>query len=172
MLIRKTCLETPRLTLRPFLESDYEMALELFRDPSVYATYMLPDLRTEEEGRKLFNYFQKASNDLNAFVYAVSFKNTFVGFINHVTKDEESIEVGYCIHPEYQNRGFATETLKAAIEELFRIGYKVVKAGHFKENIASGKVMRKAGMKKTDRVEKIAYRGREHEVICYEMTKE
>ena len=172
MLVRKTCLETPRLTLRPFLESDYQKAVELFKDPKVYATYMLPDLRTEEESRKLFNYFQKASNDLNAFVYAVSYQNAFAGFINHVTKDEESIEVGYCIHPEYQNRGFATETLKAALEELFRIGYKVVKAGHFKENLASGRVMQKAGMKKVEKVEKIAYRGRDHEVVCYEIRKD
>ena len=172
MLTRKTCLETPRLTLRPFLESDYQKAVELFKDPKVYATYMLPDLKTEEESRKLFNYFQKASNDLNAFVYAVSYQNAFVGFINHVTKDEESIEVGYCIHPEYQNRGFATETLKAALEELFRIGYKLVKAGHFKENLASGKVMQKAGMKKVEKTEKIAYRGRDHEVVCYEITKD
>ena len=172
MLPRKTCIETPRLTLRPFLDSDYARALELFRDPSVYATYMLPDLRTEEEGRKLFNYFQKASNDLNAFVYAISCRGEFAGFINHVTKDEESIEVGYCVHPDMQNRGFATEALKAAVEELFRVGYKTVKAGHFSENIASGKVMLKAGMKKNDRVEKIAYRGREHEVVCYEITKE
>ena len=171
MLTRKTCLETPRLTLRPFLESDYQKAVELFKDPTVYATYMLPDLKTEEESRKLFNYFQKASNDLNAFVYAVSYQNAFVGFINHVTKDEESIEVGYCIHPEYQNRGFATEAFKRAIEELFRIGYRKIRAGHFRENPASRRVMEKAGLTPIELVETINYRGSDHVVNYLEIVR-
>ena len=171
MLIRKTCLETPRLILRPFLESDYQKAVELFKDPTVYATYMLPDLKTKEESRKLFNYFQKASNDLNAFVYAVSYQNAFVGFINHVTKDEESIEVGYCIHPEYQNRGFATEAFKRAIEELFRIGYRKIRAGHFRENPASRRVMEKAGLTPIELVETINYRGSDHVVNYLEIVR-
>lgn len=74
------------------------------------------------------------------------------------------------MHPNYWNKGYATEALKVAIKELFRIGYKTVVAGHFVENLASGKVMQKSGMVRINRQEVIEYQGVKHPCIYYAIT--
>ena len=77
------------------------------------------------------------------------------------------IELGYLIDPKHHNNGYMTESLKAVIEDLVKRGYKVIECAHFKDNIASARVMQKAGMKKIEKVEEITYRGQIHEYIYY-----
>ena len=88
-----------------------------------------------------------------------------------MSKEEDTIEVGYSLSPKYWNKGYATEALSCAIQELFRIGYNHVKAAHFIENKASGRVMQKAGMHLMDEVEDIQYRGSVHHCIYYQIDK-
>ena len=57
-----------------------------------------------------------------------------------------------------------------SIQELFRIGYRVVRAGLFEENTASSRVMEKCGMIKIDRTDEIEYHGSNHHCIYYEIT--
>jgi len=73
------------------------------------------------------------------------------------------------IHPDYQNRGFATEALTASIQELFRLGYSRVRAGYFAENPASGRVMEKSGMHPISKMDTIEYRGNVHRCLYYEI---
>jgi ribosomal-protein-alanine N-acetyltransferase len=56
--------------------------------------------------------------------------------------------MGYCLAKKYWNLGIMTESLKAAIDYLFSQTYiKRIESWHFIENKASGKVMKKSGMK-------------------------
>ena len=169
MLPKRNEIKTERLLLRPFLSSDEKTACSIFTDPLVSKTYMFPDFKDEEQVKDLFRRFQKASENPDAFVYAAALDGELIGFTNYVTKDETSTEIGYVIRSDCWNKGYATEILKAAIAELFRMGYQKVICGHFEENPASGRVMQKAGMLKTDRTETIAYRGVDHLVIIYEI---
>ena len=95
-----------------------------------------------------------------------------IGFLSDVEIKDGTVELGYVIHPDYQNRGYATEALTASIHELFRQGYSKIRTGYFEENPASRRVMEKSGMHPVSRVDTIEYRGEIHKCLYYEIKKE
>ena len=58
------------------------------------------------------------------------------------------------------------------ITYLFEKNFSVVWAGAFEENLASLRVMEKAGMKKTNSKASIEYRGKTHRCVYYCIKKE
>ena len=171
MLNRKDELISERLTLKPIKEDSKKELLEIVKDPLVKKSYMLPDFESEKEEE---NFFQKLRNftlDKSKFVYGIYSKNKIIGFINQVCLENDVIELGYFIASKEWNKGYATEALKTAINELFRMGIKTVQAGHFENNPASGRVMQKAGMHKIEKTEVIVYRNEEHQCVFYEISR-
>ena len=106
---------------------------------------------------------------LARFVYGVALNGRLVGFLNETVKDEAVIELGYVIHPDWQNRGYMTEALAAAIGTLFQMGYRAVRAAFFQGNMASRRVMEKCGMTPTGETEEIEYRGEKRICVYYEI---
>lgn len=159
---------TERLCLKPFSDSDREEVIELLCNDEVKKTFMVPDLKSDEEAINMFESIKKTSDSDSHFIYGIRLKDKLIGFINDTDINGGVIEVGYVIHPDMKNMGYATEALQAAIQELFRIGYTVVKAGAFEENKASTRVMEKSGMKMTEEVEEIDYRGKTHHCVYFE----
>ena len=92
-------------------------------------------------------------------------------YLTKVYKDGESIELGYVIDPIYKNNGYATEALKASIKELFNVGFSKIIAGAFENNIASMRVMEKAGMKRSEIIEVVEYRGNTYNCKMYSIEK-
>lgn len=172
MLKRSYELKTERLTFRPFSDTDLENAIALFCNDEIKKTFMLPEFISPEGPARLFESLKNRSLSEERFVYGICLEDKLIGFLNDVIIDGDTIEVGYVIRPDMQNRGFATESLTAAIQELFRIGYSTVKAGFFEENQPSGRVMEKSGMKRIDLTEEIEYRGKMHHCIYYEIKKD
>ena len=82
--------------------------------------------------------------------------------------ENDTIEIGYVIHLDYQGKGYATEAVHAMIEELLKMGFRKVKAGYFEENVASRRVMEKCGMKQLSYTDEIEYRGIVHKCFYYE----
>ena len=159
-------IQTPRLTLRPFLRQDEAAAVTLLRHRQVMATYMLPDL-TEEEARALFSRFVKLSRATDRFVRAVCLENRLIGWLNDTGIEGDAIELGWVIHPDHWGKGYATEAVTAAIGQLRREGFGCVYAGAFRENAASIRVMQKCGMHLLDKTEQLEYRGKTHHCIYY-----
>ena len=116
----------------------------------------------------LFERLGEFSRSQTRFVYGVFLDGRLIGFWNDCGIEGSEIELGYVIHPDYWGQGYATEVLDAVIRELFRMGYTRVKAGHFVENPASGRVMEKCGMRKLEETIDITYRGAVHRCINYE----
>lgn len=131
---------------------------------------MLPEFKKREDSRKLAQKII-ANSDINnheRLEYGIYLDNILIGTINDVGFNDEEIEVGYLIHPDYQRKGYATEVLKVIINEIGQMGFKRLTAGYFIENTASRRVMEKAGMTKTDLKEEIQYRGSCHSCEYYE----
>ena len=171
MQIRKEQLVASRLVLKPIDKIDQEDMLKIVKDPLVKKSYMLPDFANKNEEELFFQKLINVSHNIERFVYGIYSKNKIIGFLNEVSSDNEEIEVGYFIAPNEWKKGYATEALKAAINELFEMGYKRVIAGHFEDNIASGRVMQKAGMKMIDKTEIITYRNAEHRCLFYQIER-
>ena len=156
---KKEQLQTERLTLKAYDECDRQPMVEIFLNEEIKKTYMIPDFDDPKQAEALFERMRDFSRSDHHFVYGVYFDEILIGFVNDCVMNDSMIEIGYVIIPEYQGRGFATEAVKACIDELFRMGFAHVRAGFFEENIASCRVMQKCGMHKLPLEEDIEYTG-------------
>lgn len=165
-------IETERLILKSFSEEDFASIMAMFRDERVSATFMVPELETEEQQKWMFSKLVELSHDPARFEYGVYRENRLIGFVNDCNIEGTMIEIGYAISPEEWGRGYATEVLRASIEALFEIGYERIRAGYFENNEASHRVMLKCGMKDIDETEEDHYRGKVYLCRNCEITKE
>ena len=163
--------KTPRLLLKRITARDAEEGIRIYREERVNKTYMFPDL-TEDAARKLHDRISALSANDGRYVRGIYLENKMVGFINDPEILGSTIELGWVVDPEYHNRGYATEAVTYAIEDLFSRGYKEITAGAFEENPASIRVMQKSGMHLIEKTEEIDYRGKIHHCIFYAIERE
>lgn len=158
------------LRLGPIRPEDMDAVAALLCCDEVKQTYMVPEL-TQEEAQKLARRFSDLSRAESRYVRGIYLEDTLIGFLNDTEITENSMELGWVVHPAYRNRGYATCAVAAAVRELFDKGFEEVCAGAFSENPASIRVMEKVGMALLDKKEVIAYRGKEHECVFYSIRK-
>ena len=159
--------KTKRLELRPFQDSDRDAAVRLLMDSRVKQTYMLPDFENESKAEGLFRRLMELSLKEGRYVAAISLDGQLIGFMNDVEIEGGAVEMGYVIHPNHWGKGYMTEALEAAIEELHQIGFHQVITGAFETNLASIRVMEKCGMEKLSKTDSIDYRGKTHNCVYY-----
>lgn len=83
---------------------------------------------------------------------------------------DEPHELGYWLTPAAWGKGYATEAGRAVLHAARARGIRRVSAGHFIDNPASGRVLRKLGFRPTGRIETMYSRGRGCDVatVCFE----
>lgn len=81
-------------------------------------------------------------------------------------------EIGYWIARKYWGRGFATEAARALVALAPLLGHRRLVAGHFADNPASGRVLGKAGFRRSGVVGERFSAGRGHAapLVRYELT--
>lgn len=79
---------------------------------------------------------------------------------------ETGVELGYWIARRHWGQGYATEAGLGVIEIARLLGYGTLEAGHFVDNPASGRVLRKLGFRPTGKVASRHSSGRGHAVDC------
>lgn len=159
------------ITLNQMSAADATHICRILQDNEVKKTYMVPDL-SDSAAMELTHKMIRLSCDESRYVRGIYLGNTLVGILNDVGIDGSTIELGWAIDPMYHGRGFATEAVCAAIQELFAMGYTQVLAGAFVGNAASIRVMEKAGMRKQEKTEEIEYRGQIHPCVYYARSRE
>ena len=169
--INKQSVCTKRLILRKIEQADLDNLIDIFLNEEVAKTFILPDFKNRDDALKLAQKFSDLSKNYDRFVYGVCLNNRLIGFVNDVFIGENTVELGYVIHPNYKNNGYATEVLRESVELIFKSGFKIVRCGAFQENIASMRVMEKCGMQKTDEEEQIEYRGENKNCKYYQISK-
>lgn len=160
-------IETERLVLKPLADSDRNNMIELLTNSEIKKTYMLPDFENEEQAEKLFQRLKAGSQEGKVYQVGIFLNGEVIGYANEVEREEDKIELGYMLHPKHHNKGYATEMLKAMIEEMFARGFSEVLAGAFEENPASMRVMEKSGMTRLEKTDEIEYRGAVHKCVYY-----
>lgn len=140
-------LQTERLILRKFKESDLEAVYQIFSDEEVNRFLPWFPLKTMEEAREFYKKQFAGQYDLPcAYHYAICLKkdNNPIGYLNVETKD--NYDFGYGLRKEFWHNGIVTEAGNAVIEQLKKDGIPYITATHDVNNPRSGGVMRQLGM--------------------------
>ena len=165
-------IKTERLELKFISPDSLENLADLLSDEIVKQTYMVPDFPRRQEALNLAQRLMELSKQEERRVVGIYLGETLIGILNQTDATQDSIELGYALLPQYHNQGYATEALRGAIGYCFSIGFQEVVAGAFSENVASLRVMMKAGMQKIDHTDKISYRGKTHTCLYCSIRKE
>ncbi|MBA16848.1 MAG: GNAT family N-acetyltransferase [Sphingomonas sp.] len=95
-----------------------------------------------------------------------------VGCIGVEALEGAQHELGYWITPDAWGRGYATEAGRGVLEAVRTMGVRHIEAGHFLDNPASGRVLRKLGFRPTGEVRNVHSRGRGTESPCAYYTRD
>ncbi|UTW55992.1 GNAT family N-acetyltransferase [Kordiimonas sp. SCSIO 12610] len=77
---------------------------------------------------------------------ALYWRDQFIGNAGYFTNEDDNIEVGYWIARPFWGQGLATRVTHLIVELARSHGHKgTLYAGHAKDNLASGRVLAKAG---------------------------
>lgn len=146
-------INTDRLLLRKFeLNDSYNMFKNWTSDSEVRKFLSWETHSSVEVTKELLENWVNNYKDNNIYNWAIELKEIgeVIGSICVVKLDEKnySCEIGYCISRTYWGKNIMTESLKAIIDYLFsEVGFNRIVAKHDTNNVASGKVMIKSGMK-------------------------
>ena len=173
-------LQTERLILRRFVDSDAEAMFQNWASSDENLTYVTwdPHSNVEITQNSIRNWVASYTNP-NYYKWAICLKENpgqVIGDISIVEIHEEdsSCEIGYVLGKAYWGRGMMTEALKAVLYFCFtQAGFQKVRARYASLNPASGRVMEKAGMSYlktiTNGVERKGYLA---DLIYYQISRE
>ena len=149
-------LETKRLILRPWRESDAATLFKYASDPDVGPRAGWPPHQSVDESLELIKTVFSGEG-----MWAVELKETSeaigcVGYLpaaaSNLDIDEGQCEVGYWIAKPYWDKGICTEAMRTVVDYCFNVkGFEVLWGDYFPENPASGRVMEKCGFIDTGR---------------------
>lgn len=143
-------LETERLVLRPWLDSDAESLYEYAKDPEVGPIAGWPPHTSVENSREIIANVLSADK---TFAVCLKEDNKAIGSIGLMTGSASNLglpdtegEIGYWIGVPFWGRGLIPE----AVRELIRYGFEDLKlekiwCGYFEGNIKSRRVQEKCG---------------------------
>jgi RimJ/RimL family protein N-acetyltransferase len=156
---------TERLILRGPVRGDEAAMARLAGDINVAGqTCALPHPFTEVDAAQAVDRAMRLDWAREA-KFAIEHRNFgLVGMLGMKTNVQGRPEIGYWIGRPFWNRGYATEAARGALTWVKRDWRKrLVVAGHFADNPASGQVLCKAGFLYTGDVELRASRARGRE---------
>jgi len=172
-------LETERLILRPWKESDYKDLFEYASNSLVGPNAGWKPHKNEEESKEIITMFIE-----NKEVYAIELKSEgkVIGGIGmHKRIPDEELEhlnqreIGYVLNPKYWGKGYIPE----AVNYLIKYGFEELKldllwCGHYDFNDKSKRVNEKCGFKyKFNRNQTIKLLdNKEVNTLYYNITKE
>ena len=143
-------METERILLRPWQDSDVETLFKYASDPNVGPRAGWPPHKSVEESLEIIRTVFNAEG-----MWAVIWKESgeaigCVGYlpasVSNLKIAEDHAEVGYWIARPYWGKGICTEALQMVIGYCFNEkGFTMLWGDYFPSNPASGRVMEKCG---------------------------
>ena len=145
-------LQTKRLILRQWKDTDFESFYQLNADPTVMQYF--PNCLNQSESNALAEKFQALIHENGWGFWAVELKATgqFIGFTGLNTQPEQFIfspcvEIGWRFAKQYWHQGYATEAAKACLKFAFEaLQLNEVVSFTAVHNTASEHVMQRLGM--------------------------
>lgn len=143
-------IQTPRLTIRRIVESDWQAAQKIWGDfsSSEYAQYDKPHPVDDESVRARIAKWGKYTESMEHMFFAVCLEGEMVGYIAFNIRDH-GYEIGYCFHSSVHGRGYAGEALRALIAHLKTLGIAHFSAGTAINNLPSVRLLTALGFVRT-----------------------
>ena len=146
--------ETDRLRFRLLTRNDFDIWLNLFKEPGVGGFLGMADIPTaQEQCEKWFSLAEnRYKNDLGGMnVLVDKITNKMVGqcgLLIQEVDDIKALEIGYSILPEFRGMGYATEAAKKCRDYAFEHQFtkSLISIIHI-DNVMSEKVAMRNGMK-------------------------
>lgn len=149
-------LETNRLILRKFTMHDTSAAFNNWESDEKVTQFLRWNAAKDiSEVEKIVSSWVNEYKNPSFYQWAIVPKEIPggcepVGTISAPDVDERisKVEIAYCIGSKWWNRGYATEAFQAVIPFFFeKVKVNRIEAKHDPNNPASGKVMKKCGLK-------------------------
>jgi RimJ/RimL family protein N-acetyltransferase len=154
-------LRTARLVLRPFNLDDAPAVQRLLGDRAVAEqTLTVPHPYPPGAAVEFIGQHAEWIALGKRLIWAITLNDELVGAMGlHIVAAHRRAEVGYWIARARWGQGIATEALRAVLAHGFDVvGLHRIDAQHYKENPASGAVMRKVGMTHEGRLRGVVLR--------------
>ena len=143
-------LETERLVLRPWAETDAESLYEYAKDPAIGPIAGWPPHKSVAESldviRNVFNgseCYAICEKNSNKAIGAIELKLN--GHTDMTTKDDEC-ELGYWLGKPFWGRGYMPEAGKELLRHGFEtLGMSIIWCGYYEGNVKSKRVQEKLG---------------------------
>ena len=151
--VRNIHIETERLILRPWKESDLDDFYEYASVDGVGEKAGWPHHRSREESKRILDSFIDGKKTL-----ALELKESgkVIGSLGLEPRDEDTglepqlqgREIGYVLSKDYWGMGLMPEAVKAVIDYCFeRLHFEYLTCGHFNHNDRSRRVVEKTGFR-------------------------
>lgn len=147
-------METDRIKLRPWRESDAEVLYRYASDPEVGPRAGWAPHQCVEESREIIRTIFSAAG-----MWAIELKATAepigcAGYLPATNANlpiaEDECEVGYWVARPYWGKGIGSEALRLVVDHCFKEkGFAALWGDYFPDNPASGRVMEKCGFRTT-----------------------
>ena len=150
-------METERLILRPWQDSDAEALFKYASDPDVGPRAGWPPHKSVEESleiiRTIFHNDRTWAIELKETGEPIGCIGYFIYGESNINIGENDAEAGYWIAKPYWNQGICTEALRWLIDYCFNEKkFDVLWSDFFLDNPASGRVMEKCGFRDTGEI--------------------
>ena len=147
-------METERIILRPWRESDAGALFKYASDPEVGPRAGWPPHKNVEESlgiiRTVFGTETMWAVELKETSEAIGCVGYLPASASNLKIENDQCEVGYWIAKPYWGKGICTEAMRLVVDYCFRVkGFTVLWGDYFPENPASGRVMEKCGFMDT-----------------------
>jgi ribosomal-protein-alanine N-acetyltransferase len=145
---------TPRLFLRKWRAADVPIYVQMNQNKDVMQFF--PGFYTEEETMQQLQNTEQTMQIYGYSLYALERRDTgqFIGFTGFAHPSFQAhftpcVEIGWRIHPQHWQKGFATEAAKACLQYGFReLGFTTIYSFTSIHNLPSERIMQKIGMHK------------------------
>lgn len=151
-------LETNRLIIRLINKSDFVFFNELVSLPESNKFNTLKAPKNKSESQERLNNFvlKNEQKEIVSYTFVIQEKQSQLPIglfgLNLKPKRYQGGEIWYTIHPSFWNKGYATESVNSVLEFCFEeLKLHRIQAGCAVDNLASLKVLEKAGMTKEGR---------------------
>ena len=145
---------TGKLILRPIERDDAPRFAELCNDETLARnTSRIPHPYSLQEAEQFVERSKDEFLSGQETRFAVCLDEELVACTGVMPTAESSFEHGYWVGAAYRGKGIASTAAKAVLQFAFeKLGAKIITAGYFTDNPASGRVLEKLGFRPTGEI--------------------